>query len=169
MSNIHNLSPVVVRTNAVYSQPMIQPQLIHVIHQKDPNKELESLVQHLQLELEAYRNKCHHLESHVIKLQQENEDIKMLEQRIQELIQENQRLNTFIREKKLEEQKNASLEQELQMHIQHLAFYESEIKKLQEILMMKQREMEEFRSKYTQLEISYQQLVINDQENTRTI
>jgi hypothetical protein len=109
------------------------------------------------------------LESHVIKLQQENEEIKMLEQRIQELIQQNQRLNTFIREKKLEEQKNASLKQELQMHIQHLAFYESEIKKLQEILMMKQREMEEFRSKYTQLEISYQQLVINDQENNRTI
>ena len=166
MSNYKNLSPVVVRTNGVYPSTMIQPQLIHVIHQKDPNKELESLVNHLQLELEAYRNKCHHLD---IKLQQENEDIKMLEQRIQELIQENQRLNTFIREKKLEEQKNASLEQELQMHIQHLAFYESEIKKLQEILMMKQREMEEFRSKYTQLEISYQQLVINDQENNRTI
>jgi hypothetical protein len=35
------------------------------------------------------------------------------------------------------------------MHIQHLAFYESEIKKLQEILMMKQSEMEEFRNKYT--------------------
>lgn len=110
MSNIHNLSPVVMRANPVVHTNIIQQpiqlqavpqQYIQVIH-KDNNKELESLVQHLQMELDSYRNKCHHLESHIIKLQQENEDIKMLEARIQELIQENQRLNAFIREKKLD-------------------------------------------------------------------
>ncbi|KAL4493960.1 hypothetical protein ABPG72_021977 [Tetrahymena utriculariae] len=120
-------------------------------------------------ELEGYKKKCAHLETHILEYKQKFEVIRITESQLTEVLTENRNLVQQINEYLMQITQYRQQIEQLKLRLNQTAIFEQEYKKIQDIYNQQLILIEQMKNELIMKSNKIQELLHKDEENQRII
>ncbi|EAR88110.1 hypothetical protein TTHERM_00013760 (macronuclear) [Tetrahymena thermophila SB210] len=120
-------------------------------------------------ELEGYKKKCAHLETHILEYKQKFEVIRITESQLTEVLTENRNLAQQINEYLMQITQYRQQIEQLKLRLNQTAIFEQEYKKIQDIYNQQLILIEQMKNELIMKSNKIQELLHKDEENQRII